>query len=191
MASITIIGTGKMSKALQTLFERSRSQVQVINHKESTKTPVEGDIVVLAVPYTALFDIVAKLGDELSDKVVVDICNPVDAASFTLIRPEAGSAAAEYAAALPGAHVVKAFNTNFAATLASGSVASAPISVLIAGYDAEAKKALSDVVTASGAAAYDVGGLARAAELEALGFLQIALAASGQIGWTNGFALYQ
>ena len=52
-------------------------------------------------------------------------------------------------------------------------------------------KALSDVVTASGAAAYDVGGLARAAELEALGFLQIALAASGQIGWTNGFALYQ
>ena len=141
---------------------------QVINHKESTKAPVEGDIVVLAVPYTALFDIVAKLGDELSDKVVVDICNPVDAASFTLIRPEAGSAAAEYAAALPGAHVVKAFNTNFAATLASGSVASAPISVLIAGYDAEAKKALSDVVTASGAAAYDVGGLARAAELEAL-----------------------
>jgi 8-hydroxy-5-deazaflavin:NADPH oxidoreductase len=42
---------------------------------------------------------------------------------------------------------------------------------------------------AAGLDALDVGALAFARELEALGFLQIKLAASEQIGWTGGFAV--
>jgi predicted dinucleotide-binding enzyme len=37
--------------------------------------------------------------------------------------------------------------------------------------------------------AIDVGGLNRARELEAMGFLQIKLAAAEQLGWTSGFAV--
>lgn len=190
MTSITIIGTGSMGKALSELFARSGAEVQAIGHDAAPGT-IRGDIVVLAVPYPALADIASAFGTQFDGRVVVDITNPVDFASFEPIRPAAGSAAAELAAALPGAHVVKAFNTNFAASLASGRVDSAPVSVIVAGDDAAAKQALSEVVTASGAVAYDLGGLARAAELEGFGYLQIALAASSQIGWTNGFVLHK
>ncbi|MEG9493169.1 MAG: diguanylate cyclase, partial [Microbacterium aurum] len=90
---------------------------------------------------------------------------------------------------LPEAKVLKAFNTNFAATLASGTVGGQPTTVLVAGDDAAAKTALIDAVQAGGLAAIDAGALSRAHELEALGFLQLTLAASEKIGWTGGFTL--
>jgi len=48
---------------------------------------------------------------------------------------------------------------------------------------------LAGVITAGGLKAVDVGPLRRARELEALGFLQITLAATEKISWTGGFAL--
>ena len=61
--------------------------------------------------------------------------------------------------------------------------------VLIAGDDADAKAALQQLVTAGGLEAVDAGSLKRAHELEAIGFLQLTLAASEKISWTAGFAL--
>ena len=91
---------------------------------------------------------------------------------------------------IPGARVVKAFNTNFAATLATGSVAeSATTTVLVAGDDAEAKTAVVELVRAGGLSAEDAGSLKRARELEAIGFLQITLAAAETVPWTGGFAI--
>ena len=57
--------------------------------------------------------------------------------------------------------------------------------MLIAGDDADAKNALADVVRAGGVAAVDAGSLARARELEAVGFLQLTLAVQEKIGWTR------
>ena len=76
--------------------------------------------------------------------------------------------------------MLKAFNTTFAATLASKTVGDKPTTVLIAGDDAEAKATLADAITAGGVQAVDAGGLNRAHELEALGFLQLTLAAERQ-----------
>jgi predicted dinucleotide-binding enzyme len=45
------------------------------------------------------------------------------------------------------------------------------------------------VVTAGGLRAIDAGGLRRARELEALGFLQITLTAQEKIPWTAGIAV--
>jgi 8-hydroxy-5-deazaflavin:NADPH oxidoreductase len=61
--------------------------------------------------------------------------------------------------------------------------------VLIAGDDADAKALLAGIVTAGGLRATDAGSLRRARELEALGFLQITLAAGERIAWTGGFAV--
>jgi len=61
--------------------------------------------------------------------------------------------------------------------------------VLIAGDDADAKALLAGVVGAAGLKAIDAGSLKRARELEALGFLQITLAAGEKISWTGGFAV--
>ncbi|MFJ3732429.1 NADP oxidoreductase [[Kitasatospora] papulosa] len=109
----------------------------------------------------------------------------------SLVVPADSSAAAELAAALPRSRVLKAFNTTFAATLHSGVVGEAelPTTVLITGDDADAKSLLADVVTAGGLRAVDAGSLKRARELEALGFLQLTLAAGERNPWTGGFGV--
>ncbi len=189
MAHVSILGTGTMGPAIAGVASLGGNTVELLGEADANK-PVTGDVVVLAVPYGAVADIIAARGDQLAGKVVVDITNPVDFATFdSLVVPADGSATAEIAAALPRSRVVKAFNTTFAATLASGTVGDVPTTVLIAGDDADAKSLLAGIVTAAGLRAIDAGSLRRARELEALGFQQITLAAGEKIAWTGGFAL--
>jgi NADPH-dependent F420 reductase len=189
MTNVSILGTGNMGPAIASVVEKGGNTAELLGSNDTDK-PVTGDIVVLAVPYPAVSEILAQRGEQLAGKVVVDITNPLDFETFdSLTVPADASAAAEIAAALPGSRVLKAFNTNFAATLASGTVADQPTTVLIAGDDADAKSQLADVVTAGGLRAIDAGSLRRARELEALGFLQITLAAGEKIAWTGGFAV--
>jgi hypothetical protein len=122
--------------------------------------------------------------------VVVDITNPLNFETFdSLTVPADSSAAAEIAAALPQSRVLKAFNTTFAGTLAAGTVGDLTTTVLIAGDDADAKSILAGVITSGGLKAIDAGSLSRARELEAIGFLQITLAANEKIAWTGGFGI--
>jgi 8-hydroxy-5-deazaflavin:NADPH oxidoreductase len=190
MAHVSIIGTGNMGQAIAGVVGKGGNTVELFNENDAAN-PLTGEVVVLAVPYGAVADIVDKRGDQLAGKVVVDITNPVNFETFdSLVVPADGSAAAEIAAALPQSRVVKAFNTTFAATLASGTVGGQqPTTVLIAGDDADAKSLLGGIVTAAGLRAIDAGSLRRARELEALGFLQITLAAAEKIAWTAGFAV--
>jgi 8-hydroxy-5-deazaflavin:NADPH oxidoreductase len=189
MAHVSIIGTGNMGQALASLVGRSGHTFELIGHGDADK-PVTGDVVVLAVYHGSVSEIIRDRGEQLAGKVVVDITNPVNVETFdSLVVPADGSATAEIAAALPQSRVVKAFNTNFAATLASGTVGDQPTTVLIAGDDADAKSLLAGIVTAGGLRAIDAGSLRRARELEALGFLQIGLAAGEKIAWTGGFAV--
>jgi 8-hydroxy-5-deazaflavin:NADPH oxidoreductase len=134
--------------------------------------------------------VIAKRADQLAGKVVVDISNPLNFETFdSLTVPADGSAAAEIAAALPQSRLLKAFNTNFAATLTAGAVGPLPTTVLIAGDDADAKALLAGVVSAGGLRAIDAGALSRARELEAIGFLQLTLAVGEKISWTGGFGV--
>jgi NADPH-dependent F420 reductase len=189
MAHVSIIGTGNMGQAIAGLVSRGGNTVELLGHDDADK-PVTGEVVVLAVYYGAVADVIAQRGEQLAGKVVVDITNPVDVETFdSLVVPADGSATAEIAAALPQSRVVKAFNTTFAATLAAGTVGGQPTTVLVAGDDAGAKSLLAGIVTAAGLRVVDAGSLRRARELEALGFLQITLAAGEQIAWTGGFAV--
>ena len=189
MAHVSILGTGNMGPAIASVVEKGGNSAELLGSNDTDK-PVTGDIVVLAVPYPAVSAVLAQRGESLAGKVVVDITNPLNFETFdSLVVPADSSATAEIAAALPNAKVLKAFNTNFAATLASGTIADQPTTVLIAGDDAEAKSQLTDVVTAGGLRAIDAGALSRARELEAIGFLAITLAAAEKISWTGGFAV--
>jgi NADPH-dependent F420 reductase len=189
MAHVSIIGTGNMGQAIAALAAKGGNTVDLIGQSDVDKQ-VTGDVVVLAVPYPALSQIVAARAESLAGKVVVDITNPLDFATFdSLTVPADSSAAAELAAALPRSRVLKAFNTTFAGTLAAGSVGPLTTTVLIAGDDADAKSLLAGIVSAGGLRAVDAGSLRRARELEALGFLQLTLAAAEKISWTGGFAL--
>ena len=205
MTAITVIGTGNMGQAIAGIAAKGGASVQVLARdieKAGTAAAsieatagvvgdvISGEIVVLAVPFPALAELAGVYGDQLANKVVVDITNPVDFATFDgLVVPAESSAAAELAALAPAAKVVKAFNTNFAATLAAGELGGDPTVVQIAGDDEAAKKLLADLISAAGLKVADAGALKRARELEALGFLQMVLAVREQNGWTGGYAV--
>ena len=117
----------------------------------------------------------SRTSDQLDGKVVVDITNPIDVDAFEPLDLEAGSAAQEIAAKAPGAKVVKAFNTTFAGTLGEGQVAGHPLDVLIASDAEDAKETVSRIVTDGGLRPIDAGPLQRAREIEALGYLHMAI----------------
>ncbi|WP_284741777.1 NADPH-dependent F420 reductase [Amycolatopsis sp. RTGN1] len=189
MAHVSIIGTGNMGRAIAGIVAAGGSTVETIGHVDTDKS-VTGDIVVLAIPYLAVTEVLAKRGDQLAGKIVVDITNPLNFETFDSLAVAAdGSAAAEIAAALPQSRVLKAFNTTFAATLATGTIGPLLSTVLIAGDDADAKARLAEIVTAGGLRATDAGTLDRARELEAVGFLQLTLAVREKVSWTGGFAI--
>ncbi len=189
MTTVSILGKGTMGTAIAGIVERCGNVAESFDSKDTDK-PVTGEVVVLAVPYPVVKDVLDQRADQLAGKIVVDITNPLDFETFDslTVAPDS-SATAEIAAALPTSQVLKAFNTNFAATLSSGTVGDAATTVLIAGDDADAKASLAEIVTAGGLVATDSGSLRRARELESLGFLQITLAASEKVGWTGGFAV--
>jgi predicted dinucleotide-binding enzyme len=189
---ITIIGTGNMARGIATralaggqsitLLGTETAKAQALADELSGDVragqvgdPLAGSVVVLAVWYPAVDDILGRYSDQLEGKVVVDITNPIDVDAFEPLELKAGSAAQEIAAKAPGARVVKAFNTTFAGTLAEGRVAGQPLDVFIAGDDEDAKEIVSRIVTDAGLRPVDAGPLARAHELEALGFLHMAL----------------
>ncbi len=190
MTSFTIIGTGAMANAIGGLLAEGGSDVDYVKKEEGGAGALTGDTVILAVPYAAVAAVVAAYGEQLAGKTVVDITNPLDFETFdSLAVPAGSSAAAEIQAALPASKVLKAFNTTFAATLAARQVGGLATTVLIAGDDADAKGALAAAVEAGGVKAIDAGSLARAHELEAVGFLQLTLAVGEKIAWTGGFAV--
>lgn len=190
MAAITIFGQGNMGQAIGGNFADAGNDVTYVEVNDAPATL--GDIVVLAVPYAAIADILATYADALAGKVVIDITNPVNFETFDdLVVPADSSAAAQIAAQLPNSEVVKAFNTTFAGTLASKKVADQhQTTVLIAGDSQQAKETVTDALANSGLAVIDAGSLKRAREMEALGFLQISLAGAEKISWTGGFGIF-
>jgi 8-hydroxy-5-deazaflavin:NADPH oxidoreductase len=194
---ITIIGTGNMARGIGTRAlagghdvtlvgtepEKAQALAGELGGSARAGESVEGDVVILAVPYAAAADIVRTYGDQLDGKVVVDITNPVDLNTFEPLQVE-GSGAQQIAAAAPGgARVVKAFNTTFAGTLVEGAVSGQPLDVFIAGDDEGAKGTVSQLAESGGLRPVDAGPLVRARELEALGYLHMAL----QQGLGTGF----
>lgn len=190
MTSYTIFGTGNMGTAIAGILSKGGATAVTLSHDEAATATVQGDVVVLAVPYPAVDEIIAKHREALAGKTIIDITNPLNFDTFDeLVVPAGSSAAAEIQAKLPESKVLKAFNTTFAATLSSGKLGDLTTTVLVAGDDEAAKSALITDVNAGGLDALDAGSLKRAHELEAVGFLQLTLAGAEKIGWTGGLAL--
>lgn len=204
MTTVSIIGSGKMGAAIAEVADRAGAGVQIL--KRSATSPsaarsgfeygvmgdkLAGDLVVLAVPSAAYPSILEHYREQLSSRVVIDISNPIDFSTYDELKsPADSSTAAELARMLPeGASVVKAFNVNLGDTLTSGTNGTTPTTVLFAGDYADAKIAVATLIEAAGMRAVDVGPLTRARELEAMGFLQIIMAALGKTRYESGFTL--
>ena len=192
MTKVTIFGKGNMGHAIGGNFADAGNDVAYVESSSSEKVSKLGNIIVLAVPYPAVAGILTTYASELKGKIIVDITNPVNFDTFDdLVVPSDSSATAVIASVATDSKVVKGFNTTFAATLATKKVAGEhQTTVLLASDDAEAKVALTKALDGSGLAVIDAGSLKRARELEAIGFLQISLAAAEKINWTSGFGVF-
>lgn len=134
------------------------------------------DIVVLATGYADSVAAAKSVGD-LSGKTVIDISNPLTADYMGLTIGHTTSAGEEIARALPGAHVVKAFNTVFAQVLDAGADFGNGhvVPVYFAGDDSQAKAAVKALIDSLGFAAVDAGALKNARYLEAVAGFNIYL----------------
>jgi len=189
MTSFTIIGTGKMGDAIGRVLAHGGGEVDYVDHASAGAAAIAGEVVVLAVPYPALDDVVATFAKQLAGKTVVDITNPIDFATLASSVPVGSSATSELQQQLPDSVVLKAFNTNLAPTLVSKQTGGIGTTVLIAGDDDEAKSVLAAAVTGGGLEAVDVGTQDRARDLESLGLLLVTLAVRQHIGRSGGFAV--
>lgn len=196
MSDITIIGSGNMAGAIGTRAVAAGRQVQILdrNPDHAAKLAAElggdtasgglsevpdGNIVVLALYFGPAKEVATHFGDTLTGKTVVEISNPINTETFdSLIVAPGTSAAEEIAALLPGARVVKAFNTTFAGPLAAGSAGGLPLDVFIASDSEEARNEVAAFAAAAGLRPLQVGGLHHARELEGFQLLVMALQAN-------------
>jgi len=125
----------------------------------------DADVVILAVPWTAIDETLPQLGD-LSGKVVIDITNPYTAEG--LVPLEGTSTAEEIQKKLSGASVVKGWNHVYAPNLARPQAGGVASSVFIAGDDPAAKETVSQVARDMGFDPVDVGELSATRNLERL-----------------------
>lgn len=193
MSTISIIGTGSMAAAIGGLASKAGHTVEVMSRDTAKERALAeqvgagattgtfgdepaGDVVVLAVPYSAVLDVVKQYGEELAGKILVDITNPVSPDYTSFVTTADSFGALEILKVAPAdAQVVKAFNTLFAHVLAAGATEGHPLDVFIAGDDAEAKARVLAFIESLGLRSMDTGPLLMAWTLEYACLLSLGL----------------
>lgn len=189
--NIAIIGTGNVGSGLASVLAKTKHGVVVTGRSggaelaeklnatgllvqaSDVKTAVaQADIVILAVPYGSVAGLASLV--DFNGKIVVDATNPVTDDFSGLQLGFTSSAAEEIAKALPGARVVKAFNTVFAQVYDQGlSFGGTKVQTFVASDDTEAKATVTKIANDAGFDARDAGALKNARFIEPLAYLNI------------------
>jgi predicted dinucleotide-binding enzyme len=197
---ITVIGAGNMGSAFVKQLTAAGHQVRVTARDADKAQRVaaahagavavashgaaEGaDAVILATGHADAVQALRSVGP-LADVVVVDITNPLTPDYMGLTLGHVTSAAEEIAKAVPGALVVKAFNTVFAQVLADGPDfgGGQTVSVYLASDSDAAKQTARRIAESIGFGVVDAGGLKNARYLEPLAGLNIYLGYGAGLG---------
>jgi 8-hydroxy-5-deazaflavin:NADPH oxidoreductase len=176
---IGIVGAGRIGGNAGALFARAEHEVMFSGSRDPAKlerlaadaggartgSPREavefGEVVMFSVPWRAVDDVLAQTGS-LEGKVVIDTTNQYGEGGWEQLPKPALQVNAER---MPGARVVKSFNT-----LTSGFQAEAGgrgVAMFLAGEDAEAKQLVAGLIRDIGFEPVDVGGLAEVSIMEA------------------------
>ncbi|WP_158936924.1 NADPH-dependent F420 reductase [Burkholderia sp. S171] len=193
MSTISIIGTGGMAAAIGGLAAKAGHTVELMSRDAAKAralaekvgagatagtfgTAPSGDMVILAVPYSAVLNVVKQYGEALAGKVLVDITNPVASDHTSFVTAGDSFGAQEIAKVAPAdAKVVKAFNAQFSHVLAAGPAEGQSLDVFIAGDDAQAKARVSAFIESLGLRPMDAGPLPMARTLEHACLLSLGL----------------
>jgi 8-hydroxy-5-deazaflavin:NADPH oxidoreductase len=127
--------------------------------------------------YFAALNAIQQLGD-LSEKIVIDCTNPLAPDYVSNLLGHTTSSAEEIAKLIPGARVVKSFNTIFADILEPGkqTFGGHQGTGFYCGDDSEAKEVVAKLIQDTGFEPIDVGILKNARYLEPMAQLNIQIA---------------
>lgn len=187
---VTVIGAGNMGRGLTKQLSKAGHQVTVTARNldkaralatefaHVTAAPAQqalgaSDVVIVATGFADAVPALRSLGD-LTGKIVIDITNPLTADYMGLTIGHSTSAAEEIAKAVPGAQVVKAFNTVFAQVLDAGAeLQGKRVPVYYATDSQQAGKTVHDLIQSTGFAPVSAGPLKNARYLEPVAGLNI------------------
>jgi len=188
---VAIIGKGNVGSAIRKALAAKGYDIR-FGHRDPRESVAEaarwGEIIILAVPYGAVADVVNKLGSAADGKIILDVTNAIDsngglAVGFTT------SAAEELQKRISKAKVAKAFNTVFAANQSSGKIGREQLTFFVASDDSEAKKVVMKIGKDIGFEPVDAGSLKAARYLEPMAILLINLGYNLDMGTNIGYRL--
>jgi NADPH-dependent F420 reductase len=198
---IGIIGAGNVGRALATASVRAghtvtitsaepgeaegvASDVRATAVRSNREAAAAADVIILAVPFSAVESIVSEAGSHFDGKALIDVTN-----RFTAEDLRSPSNAELIQQMAPNAGVVKAFNTIFASHQADPVVDGIQLDGFVAGDATGAKQKVLDLVKSLGFRPVDCGPLAMARALEGMGTLNISLNAANGWPWQSGWKL--
>lgn len=202
---VAIIGSGNVGSAVARAAKNSGHEVVVtgveaeslkalgdslgVETTVSSREAVQSaDTVVLAVPFGVVESVTSDIAAHVADKIVIDVMNPLKD-DLSGLATDGTSGAELVQKQLPGAKVVKAFNTVFAANQDKAEVDGTQLDGFVSGDDTDAKKQVSHFLEEIGFRPIDVGPLSTARYLEGMAFLNISLNATNGWAWQTGWKL--
>lgn len=182
-----IIGSGAIGSAIAKHFAHSNIDVLVANSRgpaslvklvnelgtyvkaATIDEALKADMVFLAVPFTAVTDAVAKAGP-WKNRIVIDATNAINFSNFTPADLGGRLSSHIVAESVPGARVVKAFNTLPAAILAGDPNNNGGHRVLfVSGDHANANAEVATLAERLGFVAVDLGRIDAGGRLQQFG----------------------
>lgn len=172
---IGVLGAGQVGRALAEGLARHGHETRLGNRSgDAGGTYAEvaawADLGILAVVGTAAVDVAAGVADALQGKVLVDATNPLDFSSGRaelFVRGD-DSLGEQVQRAVPGARVVKAYNTVNNSLMVDPDLPGGPPTMLLAGDDPDAKQSVVRLLEQTGWETADLGGIECSRELEQL-----------------------
>jgi predicted dinucleotide-binding enzyme len=194
---VGILGTGDVGKALARGFASRGCEVRIGSREKKgdfvtfAEAAQFGELLVIATKWAGTEHALQQAGPaNFKGKVVIDATNPlkeVDGRPMGLDRGFSDSGGEQIQRWLPGAKVVKAFNTVGNALMVDPKLPGGPPTMFIGGND-DAKKEVTDILTDFGWETLDCGGIEASRLLEPMCWLWVQTAfKSGQ--WMQAFKM--
>jgi predicted dinucleotide-binding enzyme len=183
---IGIIGAGQVGQALAKKLVKAGYHIIISNSKRpeslqvftaqfgmlaeagSSEDAAKADIVILAVGWLKIPEVLSQLGKFTAGKIVIDVSNffPEEGQPWVLSPPTGVTVAG----LIPQSKVVKAFNHLYGKWIeADPNFYDGKRVSFISGNDPEANKVVTDIITALGFAVIDLGNLNQGGPLTDVG----------------------